>query len=150
MSSIGDDGKTRNLLWPVGRVLQKECVKLVSDQEILLCWVPLTSMKTHLSRLREISPSRAQSSSSASGFSHSMAGRTSFTKRRTTWKKGRKKCYVGPISQGKARVKKYQQESDHTKITSYKKATVIATTGRRRGPEQWSPQEERSRKNWAL
>ena len=61
----------------------------------------------------------------------------------------RKRCTVGPISQGKPRVKQYQQKSDHTKITSFKKATVIATAGRWTGPEQWSPQEERSQKNWA-
>ena len=127
------NGKTRNLLWSVGLVLQKECVKLVSDQEILLCWLPPTAMETHLSLLREISPSWVQSSSLALNFSHPMAGNPSFTKRRTTWKK-RRRCTVGPVSQGEPRVKQYQPNSDHKDYQLQENHSRLQQPGEERDP----------------
>ena len=54
------NGKTRKKLWTVGITLQKNCVQQVSDEEILLCWLPHTPLETHLSLLNEISQSRAK------------------------------------------------------------------------------------------
>ena len=150
------NGKTRNLLWSVGLVLQKECVKLVSDQEILLCWLPPTAMETHLSRVREISPSRAQSSSLASGFSLPMAGNPSFTKRRTTLKK-RGGDVPSVLTARRNTAWNSINQIQITKITSYKKTTVDCNSREKKGtlciiitrtvvsPRKKTPKELRSR-----